>query len=152
MYEVREALEIELPALVELGEKWHQESAFRHMDYNVNIIRGLLHAALSSSDLFLHVIVEKSSGKIVGGMLAALQRTFFGNDRVANDMMLGIDKEHRGKCINALVVIVNKYREWAVDNGALRIYLGTSTGVDPEKTEKTFEMLGFRRIGTLHEA
>lgn len=152
MYEVREPLEIELLAIAQLGEEWHKESAFSHMEYNVSKVAALLSMSLVKKEMFVQVMIEKQTGKVVGLMWAELQESYFGRDKVANDWMLGVAKEHRGKCTNALFHLVNNYRAWAIESGARRIYLATTTGVEPEKTEATFERLGFHKIGTIHEA
>lgn len=153
MYEVREALEIEIPQLTDLGKELHEESAFSHMTFDPIKCGGWARFALDKpNQIFLKVIIEKATGKVVGLLLARVDQSYFGDDAVAHDMLLGVSKEHRGKSRNALVGLVNEYHAWAIKQGAKRVFLATYTGVNAEKTEQLFEYLGFHKIGTIHEA
>ena len=153
MYEVREALEIEIPQLTALGKQLHEESAFSHMQYDEVMCGGWARFAMDKPNkIFLKVIIEKAHGKVVGILLAKMDQSYFGKDAIAHDMLLGIDKDHRGRCRDALVWLVNEYQAWAIKQGAKRVFLASYTNVEAERTEKLFEHLGFRKIGTVHEA
>src|SRR5262245_27482452 len=100
--------------------------------------------------LWMHVI--DSGGHVVGFLLAQVWESFFGPDKVCNDLILVLDKEHRGRAFIAIQELVEQYHKWARENGAMRVYLSTTTGIEPEETAKFYEVLGFRQIGTIHEA
>lgn len=153
MYEVRAPLEIELPAIITMGETMHKQSAFAHMDFNKGRMLACLSNALEHSDrFFFEVILEKQHGSVVGVLWGGLQDNYFGSDVIASDLLLYITEEHRGHTFPALQRLVANYREWAIKHNARRIFLVSTSGIQPEKTEKLFEFLGFRRVGTVHEA
>lgn len=151
-YKVREGREDDIPTLIQLGERLHQESAFKHMDYNyVKVATLLMMGIKGQNGLFLRVITN-GEDKPVGMLGGQVTTSYFGHDSVANDMSLSIDPPHRGRCFVAIQEVVSQYHKWARENGAKRIYLSTSTGIEAENTAKLYETLGFRKIGTIHEA
>jgi hypothetical protein len=151
-YRVRVPGHDEIKYLVSMGRRLHDNSAFRNMSYDSEQVEKLGHMALANGTMFLRIIEHIPTEVPVGILLAYLQPTYFGRDLVANDMLLLVEEEHRGKCFDAIRYITSMYRDWAQAAGAKRIYLGTSTGVDPEKTRTVLEKCGFHQIGTLHEA
>ena len=153
MYEVRAPLEIELPSILIIGQQLHKVSAYSHMDFDKGkMLSSLSHSLEHPDRFFLQVILEKTHGTVVGVVWCMLQDNYFGSDYVASDLLVLISEEHRGPSFPALQRSVADYRKWAVERNARRIFLSTTTGIEPEKTEKMYEYLGFRRVGTIHEA
>ena len=152
-YQVRLPRREEMRYLVGIGRRLHDNSKFRDMEYNEDRVMILGYTAMDHPQhMFLMIIEDTETEVPVGFLLAGLQQSFFGKDFVANDLTLVVEDEHRGRCMDALRRITALYREWALERGAKRIYLGTSTGVDPERTRAVFEACGFQQVGTLHEA
>lgn len=151
-YHVRNARMDEVPLLVTMGYKLHRESStFRHMDYDVKKVAELgARAVLDESELFLRVIANKSDDVAVGMFLACMSTSYFGKDRVANDMLIMVEKEHRGHCYYQLQEIAGEYKLWARERGAKVIWLATSTGIETDKTSMLFASLGFPPVGKLH--
>lgn len=104
------------------------------------------------SPLFLQAIIHIETEIPVGFLLACVTCSFFGPDLVANDLVLCIEPEYRGKCGMAIKQLTERYKNWARGVGAKRIYLATSTGIEPEHTRLAYEACGFHVIGTIHEA
>jgi hypothetical protein len=152
-YVVRAPDRTEIRYLVGIGRRLHDNSKFREMHYDEDRVMILGYTAMDNPNhMFLQVIEDTETEVPVGMLLAGLQQSYFGKDYVANDLLLVIEEEHRGRCMDALRRITALYREWALSRGAKRIYLSSSTGIDPEKTRAAFEACGFHQIGTLHEA
>jgi GNAT superfamily N-acetyltransferase len=151
-YRVRVPEHGEIKYLVSMARRLHDNSAFRNMDFDEDQVERLGHMSLENKTMFLRIIEHAPTNVPVGLLLAVLQPSFFGRDLVANDMTLLVEEEHRGKCFDAIKYLTAMYRDWAQTLGAKRVYLGTSTGIDPERARKTFEACGFHQIGTLHEA
>jgi hypothetical protein len=152
-YIVRMSNRDEIRYLVSMGRRMHDNSKFRDMDYDEDKVAILGFAALDQPKrMFLMVIDDTEQDVPVGILLAGLSQSYFGSDYVANDLLLVIEEEHRGRCGDALRRITALYREWASEHGAKRIYIGTSSGIDPEHACKALEACGFHMIGTLHEA
>ena|SRR5215471_18615919 len=151
LYRVREVKESDVSEIVELGAKLHAESLFSHMRYDEQRCKNVVRWAHEGNHGLWMRVVE-SGGHVVGFLLAQAWESFFGPDKVANDLIMVIDKPHRGHAFIAIQEMVEQYHAWARKNGALRVYLSTTTGIEPEETAKLYETLGFRQIGTIHEA
>lgn len=152
VYMVRPASPEEIPYLASMGKRLHAKSLFKDMDYNEEQVIAVGNMARTNDHCFLHVIVDLEQDVPIGILMAMVTPTYFGKDFVANDMLLMVEEEHRGKCGAALREITTRYKNWAFHKGAKRVYLSTSTGIDTEKTKEAFEACGFHQVGTLHEA
>lgn len=150
-YIVRQTRPEEIPHLIEMGRKLHGSSLFKDMDYDVDHTFSICNAALNYPDKFFFNVIAVDDVP-VGMLLAAMNVTFFGKDVVANDLLLFIEEEHRHMCGEALQEITRRYKHWATHYNARRIYLATTTGIEPERTREVFEKCGFHQVGTIHEA
>jgi hypothetical protein len=136
-----------------MGKRLHEESLFRDMEYSEDAVTALGHVAREDTEhYFLHVIVDVEQEVPVGMLLAMLTPTYFGGDRIANDLLLMIEPAHRGHCGSALKEITSRYRNWGFHKGAKRVYLASTTGIEPERTRDIYEVCGFHQVGTIHEA
>ena len=152
-YTVRMVHRDEIDYMISMGSRLHKESAFRDMDYDYETIVPIVRSAVAGApNLFFHCIVHVPTEVPVGMLLAVVMKSYFGKDYVANDMLLYVDREHRGLVGAELRELIDDYNMWARQRGAKRVYLSSSTTIDPDRTEKLFEACGFHKIGTLHEA
>lgn len=150
-YRVRDATRDDIPSVILIGEQFHKESRYSHMDFSYEKVAEQAVVALEIPNKeFFQVITYND--EVVGMLSATMDQTAFGIDAVAHDRMLGLAKEHRNKCFVALQKIIDNYHKWAREKGAKRIFLSTTTGVEPEKTAKLYETMGFHQVGTIHEA
>lgn len=149
MYEVRDPRGSELDAIVALGEQVGQETIYSHLSYDkdkaANVIAG---AILKQKGWFIKVIVEDD--KIVGGLLCWCGEETFTQDKIARDITIMLKKEHRGKCLQALVTMVEEYKKWAEEEGAKLIVLGASSGINTAGASRLFTKMGFKLTGVLH--
>jgi hypothetical protein len=142
----------EIPYMVGMGKRMYLESKFSHMDYDEDMLIGFVQEVIKSPYTFFWVIVDQENEVPIGMLFASIQKSFFGKDFVANDLVMMVEKEHRGSCGSALASLIKEYKRWAFRLGAKRVYLGTSTGIDPEATEELYRRVGFSKIGALYEA
>lgn len=146
---MREATYFDLPALIALGARMHAESPhFSRIAFSADKLRETLMAVMGSPDGFLWV-VEKD-GLIAGVMVAIALQHWCSSDVVATELVLFVEREHRGSLIGAR--LIKKYRAWAAEKGCKQVTAGVSTGVDVEKTTALYERLGFKQFGTQLEA
>jgi GNAT superfamily N-acetyltransferase len=151
-YVVRVPGHEEIKYLVSMARRLHDNSKFRNMHFDDEQVEKLGHQALDTKTMFIRIIEHVPTEVPIGMLLAYVSQSIFGRDLVANDIVLLVEEEHRGRCFDAVKYITAQYRDWAQTAGAKRIYLSTSTGVDPEAARKVYEACGFHQIGTLHEA
>lgn len=151
-YGVRDAKRSDVIDIVEMGERLHEESVFRCMSFDKERVARLVLLAVNGRDdnLFIKCVEDIETHRVVGGLFAWTQVSWFGPDRVANDVTLMVDAPHRDKCFSQLVKIVSMYKEWAISRKAKLIHLSTSTQIDAERTGKIYEALGFPKSGSIH--
>tara|TARA_R100000951_G_scaffold25817_1_gene21919 strand:- start:3910 stop:4296 length:387 start_codon:yes stop_codon:yes gene_type:complete len=78
-------------------------------------------------------------------MIGTADETFFGNSVVANDCLIYVKKEHRGRGLSKLAL--NKFIEWAKEVGADSIMIGQSSGVNNEEFASAAISCGFKKLG-----
>src|SRR5215475_4698860 len=93
LYRVREVKESDVNEIVELGAKLHVESLFSHMRYDEQRCKNVVRWAHEGNHGLWMRVVE-SGGRVVGFLLGQVWESFFGPDKIANDLTLVIDKPH----------------------------------------------------------
>jgi GNAT superfamily N-acetyltransferase len=138
---IRPATLDDLPALVQLGAELCAESPrWSRVGYNSDKARAAMHSLIENDDGFLWV--GERDGKVVGAMLGLIEAHWAGDERVAQEVSLFVHRDARGSTIAARLIceLVN----WAEARGARWLQVGTSTGVEPERTVRLYERLSFR--------
>jgi GNAT superfamily N-acetyltransferase len=135
--------EADIPALIHLGGIMHDESSYRALEYSPEKCAALGYQALVDPALLILTVLDDV--KHVGLMICSVQAPEYSEDLIAWDVLTYVDAAYRGS--RAALMLISAYREWARVRGAKMIFLRTCTGIDPEKTGKLFEHMGFRHIG-----
>lgn len=82
-------------------------------------------------------------------MLGAISELWFNRQKIATDMGLFIVPEKRGQGL--AIEFLTAYLDWAKAQGAREAYLGISTGVNVEATERLYSKFGFAKVGGLYK-
>ena len=144
----RDATTADLPRLVELGRAMHAESPrFSKLRFSAPKLAEQLCGLIISPDGFLQVV--ERDGAIVGGLAGAISEHWCSPDKVAFDMALFINPDRRGGM--AAAKLVDAFKTWAAENGAVHITLGISTGVMVEETARLYRAIGLKQFGYLFE-
>ncbi len=151
MYSVRDALDKEVFRLAEISERVLKESpTYAHMEFSMEKTANYIYGAIMKHDgWFLRVVVDEHN-EIVGGLIAICEPMIFSNDKVAYDITIMVESDHRGRCLPQLVQVIEEYKTWAISQGAKLIKMGVSSGINIDGAAKFFERLGFERIGSMH--
>lgn len=136
----------DIDEVIRLGVEMHKESRYSRFNFDPYKCKILGFEIVDNPDMYFGYIIEHA-GKIQGFMLAFMTEFYFGNERIAQDLALFVQKTRRG-CMDA-VNLIKKYQEWAIKNGADEIQLGITTGVNEKRTTKLYQKLGFNQIGTV---
>jgi len=137
----------DIMAMETLARKMHAEGAFRGLDYDVRKVLAIGDQLLHNPDYF-GVLCEHDD-EIIGLMVCYITEFYFGTDKIAQDMVLYIDKTRRGG-VGGLRMIEH-YVEWAVEKGAKEIQLGQTVGIDADAVAKLYAHAGFELIGQLYK-
>lgn len=143
---IRPATLDDVPALVALGATMHHESRFRVLNYSPAKAARTLHTVLEQEFLW----VATADGLVVGGMAAIATPHWASDDLVAMDLALFMSPAFRGTLAPAR--LVTRYRQWALEKGAVMVDMGVNTGVHVETTTRLLERLGFKRCGVILES
>ena len=90
------------------------------------------------------VRVYDSGDEITGIMVGVVAPYLCGPEVYACDLILYVKPENRGT--PAALSLVKEFETWAKEMGAVEVMLGTSTGIDSEKTACLYERLGYSLV------
>jgi GNAT superfamily N-acetyltransferase len=143
---VRTITEADIPVLVDMGAKAHEESKYKGLSFSVDKCTELCHRLIGDSNLLCVVAVKEDM--IVGILAASANPTYFSCDRTASDILIYVLPKHRGSW--AFFVLCSEYLRWAKESGAKIIFLSNTTGYEPEKVGKLYQKLGFEQVGGIY--
>lgn len=136
----------QLFAAVLLGiEMWEESPVYRCMTKDLDQMHEYAQEAMRNKSTFVRVVLE--GDKCVGFMTGYLSKFGFAKDTVARDQLIFIDPEHRSFGLGS--ILINEFEKWAADKGAKIIMLTASAGIDHEKTEKLYHLMGYKTAGII---
>ena len=143
---IRDAVIDDLETLILLCSKMHEESIEPYPLINRECMENYINMVVSNPDVFLISFAEDKSPI---GMITAVAGPYsFSPSIRASSELLFVLPEHRGS--RAAVKLVQRFKEWSDNIGAMNSSFGISTGVSPERTGRFFEHMGFRPIGMMY--
>ena len=140
---IRRAIGRDFDDLLALGNRMHKESVTNFPPIAEEKVALFLKASLDAPDS-VAVYVAEDNG-IIGMITAVLSEYSFSYTQRAVCDMLFVVPERRGAV--AARKLIRKFIHWSRDIGADDAIMGISTGVNPERTGKMFERLGFELMG-----
>lgn len=146
---IRPANAMDIPVLLDLGERMHAESPrFSRLTFSRSRLHDTLRSLIDSPSGFLWV--AELNGAVIGGMAGLIAQHWASDDKVATDLALFIDEKQRGGMSTAR--LITEYKRWAWKHGAHIVQVGVTTGVETEQTARLYERLGLARCGLILEA
>ena len=146
MAEIRWATEADIPQLVALGKRLHEEAPrYRGTIYDEKKVAALAHRIIHSPETGCALVAEKG-GRIVGTIAGFVTEHWFGPSKFAADLTVFLAPEWRGGSI--FIKLLRRFEDWAQSAGAAELVLGISTGIDPAVTGAMYERLGYTSYGT----
>jgi GNAT superfamily N-acetyltransferase len=134
----------DLEEVLALGALMHEESVFRHFDFDEEKCRNLIRRFTSNSDT--HFACLSESGGVVTGMFAgSISEHYFGRDLIASDTLWYVLPEHRGS--RAGLQLLRAFEKWAKARNAAEIFVGVSTGLGMDRTGGMLQKLGYDVVG-----
>lgn len=145
---VRFATVTDIFALVEMGSRLHAESVYSFLPYDSERVESQVAEYVSGRGERVFLVAERN-GVLIGMLAGHLDQYFFCNERVAVDVFFFVEKPHRGG--TAALALIETFAAWAEERGAVELCMSVSTGIDMEKTERFYQKLGLRRMGSIHK-
>ena len=138
----------DLPRLITLGRDMHNESIYKDIEWDDDIVHNLGMAAIHDNR-YLLLVAETEEDGIIGFFLGFYTTYFFSRECIAQDMALFVSSDKRGYM--AAKKLIDEYTLWAIRIGCREVCLASSTGINPAKTGALFERLGFNHIGGIYK-
>lgn len=140
---IRHAEKTDLDDLVELGRRMHAESNYTPLVYSEFVYRRNLELLLGSERGC--VLVAELQGELIGVYVGVVGDAFFSTDRIAQDLLLYVEPEHRGGM--TAMRLIKAFENWAWQQGAAQIRPGISVGGDYTTAARLYEAAGFDVCG-----
>lgn len=130
----------DIPWLLNMGQKMHEESRYQRNELNLTKVAG-----------FFRQLINSPSGIVIrtdhGFLLAQVSQYWFSDEFFSLDYVVFVEKEARGK--GEAAELIREYAERAKDLGVQPkdIMLEHSTETQSALLDKLYESLGFRQVG-----
>jgi len=146
---IRFATPDDVPAFVELGQRFHAMTRFSSYTYNSERVAQQLQAVIgigqNKNGTHCFFVAEDSQGQPVGGIIGCVERHFFSDQLVASIIHYDVLPEKRMG--GAGLRLLAAFRKWAENRGAVELSAGVNSGVELEKMDRFLQRLGFRQTG-----
>lgn len=136
---IRNAVESDIPNLVEMGQKLHDESTYKHVTYSPERVAVTCRLMMNSGFL---VVAEKDN-EVIGVMMGDIYTPWYSTDSMGIDYSLYIYPEHRSG-ITAMRMI-KKFEQWCIGRGVKQIRPGIGTG--DLSVSRLYKALGYKSVG-----
>lgn len=91
------------------------------------------------------VYLAENEGKLTGFIAGMVERYFFSLRERVIDMGFYVAPQHRGS--SAAIRLIGALEDWTKEIGLKDIYIGQTTAVDIDKTQKFYAHLGYKTVG-----
>lgn len=143
---IRPATLEDIPALVELGRRFHTLTRFRIYDFNAERVAGQLRALVENArGTHCFFVAEDGQGVPVGALIGCIERHFFSDLPVASVVQFVVLPERRMS--GAGLRLLTAFRKWAENRNAFEINAGVNSGTDLARMDRFLKRLGFRLTG-----
>lgn len=149
MYTVKLARETDLPTILEIAQKfWEESPSYQQRPINIQKVERHLKGLIMNPHGCLFICLDDQDN-IVGGFAGAIVEEWQADSFMAFDYCLFVKPEHRGS--KAAYLLINAFLYWAKTNGATWVQCGTATLIDTEKTINFYKRMGFEHTGSFLE-
>lgn len=127
---------------IELNRRAHEEIG-DGLPFDDDMVRQFYERRVTRTDQC--VLQAELNGKMIGGLTGVIGPHFHCSALGASLLGCYVLPEHRGSL--AAIKLLHGFRRWALTNGAVRIYVGVTSGIDMARTDRLLRRLGFRVTG-----
>ncbi len=113
------------------------------LPYDEDMVRGALERRLKRPDGCL--LQADLDGRVIGGVVGSIGPHYHSPALAALLESFYVLPEHRGSI--AFVKLLHAFRRWARTNGAVRMYVCVTSGIDIARTDRLLKRLGFEPTG-----
>jgi len=140
-HRIREATIADIPTFVEMGERLHRESNVSRHRFNPMLVATFVAPFIQRHDRLCLLDNHKK-----GCFMGMLCNYAFADATFAREEYWYIKPEYRHNGRLAMR-FYNAFVDWARRKGADDLFIGTSTGIDVDRTHKLMTKLKFHHVG-----
>jgi GNAT superfamily N-acetyltransferase len=140
---IRRATAIDVPAMVELAERFHAESELSYVPFVRTKVERVFTGLLDYP--YGLALVATRAGRVIGGMTAVAEPHFFSDALFSTDFGTFIAPEYRGGFVGPS--LLRAYVKWAKALGVACINGGVVSGICQERAIAIFKRIGFAQTG-----
>lgn len=127
-------------------DMWNESPTYRDMPKDVNKVIEYAYTMRQSPEACVRVALVDDD-TVQGFIVGTVGEYGFAHVRFATDEMLFVAKDARRGAVAR--ELIGAFEAWAREQRASRIFLGVTTGVHTERTEKLYNALGYATVGVL---
>ena len=143
---IRFATPADIPDLTELGRRMQALSRFRTFDFDEARVKASLALALGEkAERYVILVATDSQQRVVGALMATLERHIFSQQLVASVMMFLVLPEARmgGHAVRLLKAV----EQWSKNRGIQETNFGINSGEDFATVGGFAERMGYQLVG-----
>tara|TARA_E500000305_G_C3977431_1_gene215033 strand:+ start:334 stop:780 length:447 start_codon:yes stop_codon:yes gene_type:complete len=138
--------EKDIDDVLNLGKEFHNESSiFNVYKWDENKSRNFISKIIKNKDKC--GILAYNGDELVGMILGSIQTFYFSNEKSLDEYFIYIKKEKRGTKL--VFKLLTEWVEWGKQFNVSDVWLKSTTGIKSKKTNKLFERLGFKQVGSM---
>jgi len=136
---IRNAIESDIPKLVEMGRQFNAETSYKHVAYSPERVAATCRLMMANG----FIVAYEKDGEVVGVMMGDVYTPWYTTDSMGIDYCLYIYPEHRSGI--AAMRMIKKFEEWCIGMGVTQIRPGIGTG--DLSVARLYKALGYKSVG-----
>ena len=136
---IRFATAEDIPRIVEMGQRLHDETSYSHVTYSPERVAKTAETMIDAG----FCIVAEKDGNVVGAMMGDVYTPWYTTDKLGLDYTFYVEPEHRNGLMAAKMV--KMFETWCISMGATQIRPGVGTG--DHGIERLYMALGYQPMG-----
>lgn len=141
---IRGAVDEDLPAIIMLADTMYHESRYAAiMPINLDKLANLFRSLIAGQDGV--ILVAEQNGEVIGAVPAWITTSPFSDALIFGEYGVYVLHAHRGDGTGR--ALVNAWREWGHNAGAVEGLAAITTGIHTEQTAKLYEHCGGKLLG-----
>lgn len=136
---IRNAIPEDIPKLVEMGQRLHDESTYKHVTYSPERVAETCTLMMQRG----FIVVAEKDNQVIGVMMGDVYTPWYSTDSMGIDYTLYIYPEYRHG-ITAMRMI-KRFEDWCIGMGAKQIRPGIGTG--DLSVARLYKTLGYTSAG-----
>lgn len=143
---IRFAVPEDKEALIELALENQSEIAHANISVNRQRVDEALNALfVMNQGTHVLMVAETIEGKLAAGLMGCVERYYYSDELQAQLIQWYLRPAYRGTSIAPR--LVKAFVQWAKSRGVSEVFMGISSGIHIQQTDRMMRKLGFTHVG-----